>query len=336
MRDASANDVLAELNRVQSRLQFFPICLGLLLVIGVGLPINQPPWWYYVVLAVVGLPTLLLARHVDVTSGTAILTYRLDGEVATEFGKLKSGFGALTSCGAVWHVEAAGKTSDWKRNAGAKTLVRKKRTSPSLSHPPRVVCDLAVPTIPCGRQTLYFFPDRVFVYDRRSVGAVAYKDLRVESSNSRFIEEDSVPRDAQQVGTTWKFVNRSGGPDKRFNNNRELPILLYGAIAFGSRSGLNELIECSRSAAAATFVNAIVTWQQVGVEQPNATQRQSIPGNGKGGWYVVADAYDAAAKLRATALLKEIEPNITETEIASCLGGGTVPVGREFSLLLTP
>jgi len=84
--------------------------------------------------------------------------------------------------------------------------------------------------------------------------------------------------------------------------------------------------------AAATFVNAIVTWQQVGVEQPNATQRQSISGNGKGGWYVVADAHDAAAKQRATALLKEIEPNITETEIASCLGGGTVPVGREFSL----
>src|SRR5215831_601032 len=101
MRDASANDVLAELNRVQSRPQFFPICLGLLLVMGVGLPMNQPPWWYYVVLAVVGLPTFLLARHVDVTSGTAILTYRLDGEVATEFGKLKSGFGALTSCSAV-------------------------------------------------------------------------------------------------------------------------------------------------------------------------------------------------------------------------------------------
>jgi hypothetical protein len=85
MRDASANDVLAELNRVQRRPQFFQIILGLLLLIGGGLLITQAPWWPYVVLALVGLPTLLLARHVDVTSGTAILTYDLDPDVATQF-----------------------------------------------------------------------------------------------------------------------------------------------------------------------------------------------------------------------------------------------------------
>jgi hypothetical protein len=112
MRDASAKDVLAELNRVQRRPQFFPMCFTLLLVIDVGLLINQPPWSYYAVLAVVGLPTLLLARHVDVTNGTAILTYHLDGDVAAAFGKLKAGFGTLASCDTVWHVEAAGKTSD--------------------------------------------------------------------------------------------------------------------------------------------------------------------------------------------------------------------------------
>src|SRR5262245_25306854 len=332
MRDASANDVLAELNRVQRRPQFFPISLGLLLLLGVGLLINQPPWLHYAVLGLFGLPTLLLARHVDVTSGTALLAYHLDPDAATQFADLKTGFSALTSSDAVWHLEAAGHTSDWKRNAGAQTLVRRKNIRPSLSLPPRVVCGLTVPTIPCGRQTLYFFPDRLFVFDRRSVGVVPYAELRVEASNSRFREDGSVPRDATQVGTTWKFVNRSGGPDKRFNNNRELPILLYGEVAFKSASGLNELIECSRSGAAGTLVNAMTAWQGAVGQPAEKAKPQSASTNGTGGWYVVVDAHDAAAKQRATAVLKEIEAGITEAEITNCVGGGHASGSSEFSL----
>jgi hypothetical protein len=191
---------------------------------------------------------------------------------------------------------------------------------------------LAVPTIPCGRQTLYFFPDRLFVYDRRSVGAVAYKELHLESGDSRFIEEGAVPRDASQVGTTWKFVNRTGGPDRRFNNNRELPILLYGTVGFRSASGLNELIECSRSAAAVTFVNAEAEWQGTGVQQAAETPTKAPSANGHGSWYVVVDAPDVTVKQRASAILKKIEPGIPDSEIASYLGGGKAPTGGAMSL----
>jgi len=78
------------------------------------------------------------------------------------------------------------------------------------------------------------------------------------------------------------------------------------------------------------LVNAIVAWQRASVQQPEKTKPQSISTNGQGGWYVVVDAHDASAKQRATAILKEIEPGITESEITSCLRGTTV--GRELSL----
>jgi hypothetical protein len=39
-----------------------------------------------------------------------------------------------------------------------------------------------------------------------------------------------VPRDSTQVDTTWRFVNKNGGPDRRFNNNSQIPILQYGEV----------------------------------------------------------------------------------------------------------
>ena len=35
----------------------------------------------------------------------------------------------------------------------------------------------------------------------------------IESGTSRFIESDGVPPDSQVVGSTWRYVSKSGGPD---------------------------------------------------------------------------------------------------------------------------
>jgi len=36
---------------------------------------------------------------------------------------------------------------------------------PKFSCPPKVQCNLEVPTLKAGKATLYFFPDRLLVYD---------------------------------------------------------------------------------------------------------------------------------------------------------------------------
>ena len=123
--------------------------------------------------------------------------------------------------------------------------------------PPFVKTNLLVPVIPVGRQTLYFFPDRLLVFDRGSVGAVEYSDLRMEHRTVRFIESQTVPSDTQVVGSTWQYLNRNGTPDKRFSNNRQLPICLYEEVRFSSASGLNEIIQLSKSEAARPFLDAV-------------------------------------------------------------------------------
>jgi hypothetical protein len=163
----------------------------------------------------------------------------------------------MRTSSAIWHIEASGRTQDWKRNAGASNLIRRSPISPTLSRPPRVECNLEVPTIPAGLQTLYFFPDRLLVYDRTRVGAVAYRDLKVDAGVTRFIESDAVPSDSMLVDRTWRFVNKKGGPDRRFSNNRELPILQYGVLHFTSGSGLNELFNFSASKKHEAFISAL-------------------------------------------------------------------------------
>lgn len=46
---------------------------------------------------------------------------------------------------------------------------------------------------------------------------------------------------------TWRFVNKGGGPDRRFNNNHEIPICAYEEIWFNSPTGLNEIVQVSKN-----------------------------------------------------------------------------------------
>lgn len=102
------------------------------------------------------------------------------------------------------------------------------------------------PALPAGRQVLCFFPDRLLVFDKNAVGAVAYDALTIESAPRRFIEEEAVPVDSTVVDHTWRYVNKKGGPDKRFKNNRQLPVCLYEEITVRSASGLNEALQVSK------------------------------------------------------------------------------------------
>lgn len=41
-------------------------------------------------------------------------------------------------------------------------------------------------------------------------------------------------------------MNKSGGPDKRFKDNRELAVCAYDEVHFFSSTGLNERVQASK------------------------------------------------------------------------------------------
>jgi hypothetical protein len=257
MEDSSSSELLKELNRVQKRWDIFPavVIIGAL---ATGWTVfKYQDWWWWASTLVIFTAASIYARHTDVMRGTAILHYALEGEADRRFSSLLGAFGQIGRCQAIWRVNAQGHTDDWKRNAGANTLLKRSPFRPSLACPAKVQCNIQVPAFKTDSSTLYFFPDRLLVYNWGGVGAVSYNQLHATATQIQFREDGQVPRDAVQVGTTWRFVNRNGGPDRRFNNNRQLPIVLYGQLFLTSTSGIQELFEMSVPAAAQATAKAI-------------------------------------------------------------------------------
>ena len=169
------------------------------------------------------------------------------------YGKLFSAAEQMAKAKKCWHISASGKVLDKKYYSGASNLIERNPTTIIFSEPPRLKTNVKTVSIAVGRQTLHFFPDRVLVFDTTGVGAVSYQELVVMVEDKRFIEEESVPADALIIDKTWKYVNKSGGPDRRFKDNHEIPICQYQEISFTSQSGLNELIQLSTRGPAVNF-----------------------------------------------------------------------------------
>lgn len=52
---------------------------------------------------------------------------------------------------------------------------------------------------------------------------------------------------ASVVRRLWKYPNKNGGPDRRFADNRQLPICLYKSIHLTSPTCLDELSQVSKA-----------------------------------------------------------------------------------------
>lgn len=255
--DSSSRELLDELNRKRAKMRMWPVvAIASAAILGFGVSSNWP-MWLLLVLLVAGAVGIYIAYGRDTLEKTVVLFYEFDSDMEAAYAQFHCAATKLANCAATWHIEASGKVHDRKYHAGASDLVRRKSTFVQKVEPPYVKTNIETVAVGVGRQTLHFFPDRVLVYDANGVGAVGYQELRVGVSATRFIESDSVPRDAEVVDRTWKYVNKSGGPDRRFKDNKELPVCRYEEIALSSPSGLNEVLQLSRCGSGSEFAKAI-------------------------------------------------------------------------------
>jgi len=255
--DSSSKELLDELNQKRKKMRSWPSAAILSLLLFYSAVSSG--WSGYALwgVAVAGLVGTYLIYVRDVLVKSSVLIYDFDPEMERSYGVLHSTAERLARCSGTWHIEASGKVRDSKYHAGANSLVRRKVTKIQKAEPPYLKTNVETISVGVGRQTLHFFPDRVLVYDTNGVGAVNYKDLVISVSDTRFIEEEGVPRDARVIDRTWRYVNKSGGPDKRFKDNREIPICLYESISMTSYSGLNELIQISQTGHGEDFQRAV-------------------------------------------------------------------------------
>jgi hypothetical protein len=255
MVDSSSIALLEEINTKVKKPTIWPWFLGL----GIGLlillaAVNSPVWLFCLIVPLC-VGGLAWAIHADKMRKTVVLLYDLEQHIEEAYQNLHSVFDSLRTCARVWRIESKGNittTYDWKVNAGASAVVKRKGITPNVGSPPYFQCNISIPVLPAGKGRLYFLPDRILVWNADGVGAIGFEQFEVITGEQRFIEEEGVPMDARVVDKTWKFVNKKGGPDRRFNNNRELPIVLYEQIFLTSKSGLKEMLQLNAAVSTAT------------------------------------------------------------------------------------
>jgi hypothetical protein len=109
---------------------------------------------------------------------------------------------------------------------------------------------------------LYIYPAFVIITnDKKEFGLIDIKDLKLSFQRSQFLEEDKIPSDTNTIGKTWAKVNKNGTRDKRFSDNYEIPIVLYGNIDLKSNTGLNESYSFSNFEKTQQFYRAFSEYQ---------------------------------------------------------------------------
>jgi PAS domain-containing protein len=189
------------------------------------------------------------------------LIYDLSDSARAQQQELESALTYLTRSGAIWRLDSQSAVVDWKRNAGAAYNVKRERISVRRTAPPRVESNIVPLCLDLKKLKLFFLPDQVLYWQRDLFASIEYNDLKLDAGSTRFIEESIQTSDSRQVGTSWRYVRKDGGPDRRFNNNRQLPVMLYGVVSASSFGGLNLVLHTSNMEAASSFATTFKTFQ---------------------------------------------------------------------------
>ena len=205
------------------------------LVLSVGIP----PFFF------VFLGFVILKLYVK-KAGLIALDYTIDTDQQSEIDQRLHAMLKIANSNRVWRIIQTSKVIDKKYEAGASDTVNRVACTAAAKAPFPFKTNAPVVSFKSGSETLVFLPDKLFLLQKGTVGALNYSDIQTSTHTTRFIESQSVPFDTTVVGHTWRYVNKSGGPDKRFKDNRQLPICLYGEMELKSDSGLNTVFLFSR------------------------------------------------------------------------------------------
>lgn len=257
MRDEAFGAILDDINAQARATPATVILLAVMFMLAlVAGFVFRPEFFALIALAI---PLSLYGKWIDSYRRVTVLLYEIDGRATDAYRHLADAFDAMMQCSGKWHIEAGGAVTDlvtWKQNAGAAHLIQHTPTNLTYKLPSAIKSNITPPALQVGTQTIYFFPDVALIQDGRTFGAVGYGDLQLTWQVSNSIVSDDVPDDAQVVGYTWQHPNKDGSPDRRYSENRQLPICAYEAMHISSPQGINELVEFSRLGVAPAFITA--------------------------------------------------------------------------------
>lgn len=249
LQNSSHDELIQEINDKSSKITFWKWSLGTILFSAIFLGAD-------VLFSLAALP---LIYFWDQNRKSVVLLYDFDEPQESIYKEKIKYFEDFMQVDKLWTIQTQVVNKDHKRNAGASTLINRSSASCSIKSPTFIKSNIPIPTLTMKSQTFCFLPDKLIVLGSKEAISVEYKDLAIEINATRMIEDSTPPRDAEVVDHTWRYVNKSGKPDKRFKDNRKLPICSYDEISFSTLHGLNAKIHISKKDQFTNFKKVILS-----------------------------------------------------------------------------
>jgi hypothetical protein len=197
----------------------------------------------------------------NLASSRISVSFDMETSVAEPHGRMLDAFSKLATCDGAWALQMSQMIDRVKARSMSSIVVARRVAYLACRSDPLVDTADPPPSLPIqnGRSTAYFYPGFVLVVDagRSDFALIDLKELDVCHHSTNFTEDGSTPADGQMVGKVWAKSNKNGSRDRRFKNNRELPVMLYGELSLKAAGGLHEPFHFSRNEPCEAFARAI-------------------------------------------------------------------------------
>lgn len=183
--------------------------------------------------------------------------------IISTFLSLKEIFNTLSQSEFVWDITTSQFIDRVKMRSAASNAVNRKRVNIFFSSVDLIKSDEeAFHFQNANGGDIYIYPSMIIVVSsNKEFALIDYRDINLNYRESHFVEEEKFPKDSKQVGTTWVKVNKDGSRDRRFSNNYQIPIALYGLLHWESKKGFNEVYQFSNSTSAQQFYHAFIEYK---------------------------------------------------------------------------
>ena len=263
LAEDSAAELLQDLQLRKSRASFGPWVL--LLTIGLVFVLLQSEATPACVAALVftGLAAGVFVSKIDQQRKTSVLFYDLDDQFTERYRRLYESLLQVARCQRMWSIDEQAKVYDRKYQAGASHLVNRQGAEFKEEAPAGIKTNISVLCLKASGRTVAFLPHCILVYDRESLGSISYESLGIDFYTTQFIESSGVPCDSQIVSHTWRYVNRDGGPDRRFSNNHQIPVVAYEELTLSGGPHFRQVLQFSKTGNSSDFRSAVAGLSQL-------------------------------------------------------------------------
>ncbi|MBI3125174.1 MAG: hypothetical protein HYZ10_12295 [Ignavibacteriales bacterium] len=183
--------------------------------------------------------------------------------IQSSFKTLVNCFRALSQSEFIWDITTSQLIDRVKARSYASNSIDRKRVNIFFSKVDMIkIEEDALHFQNANGGDIYIYPTLIIIVNsNKEFALLDYKDVQLEYRNSQFVEEEKFPSDSKQIGTTWAKVNKDGSRDRRFSNNYQIPIALYGQLSWRSSKGFNEVYQFSNSDEAEKFQKAFLEYK---------------------------------------------------------------------------